>query len=72
MCIEIGPEFHCLGEEDNNSNVYRKKARISLFGSKLSENQCYKNKARIPVFGRIRSEFQFFLKIRPELQHLEG
>ena len=72
MCIEIGTEFHCLGGEDNNSNAYRNRARIPLFGSIISGNQCYKNKARIPVFGRIRSEFQFFLKIRPELQHLKG
>ena len=72
MCIEIGTEFHCLGGEDNNSNSYRNRARIPLFGSIISGNQCYKDKARIPVFGRIRSEFQFFLKIRPELQHLEG
>ena len=53
MCIEIGPECQCLGGEDNNSNAYR-------------------NRARIPVFGRITSEFQFFLKMRPELQRLEG
>ena len=62
MCIEIGTEFHCLGGEDNNSNSYRNRARIPLFGSIISGNQCYKNKARIPVFGRIRSEFEFFLK----------
>ena len=79
MCIEIGTEFHCLGGEDNNSNAYRNRARIPLFGSIISGNQCYKNKARIPVFGRIRSEFEFFLKkkartstsgrIRSELQY---
>ena len=60
VSIEIAPEFHCLGGEDNNSNAYRNKAKIPLFGSIISENQCYKNRARIPVLGRIRSEFQFF------------
>ena len=58
MSIEIAPEFHYFAREDNNSNAYRNKARIPLFGSKIAENQCYKNRARIPVFGGIRSELQ--------------
>ena len=59
MSIKIAPEFQYLGGEDNNSNAYRNKARIPLFGSKIAENQCYKNRARIPVFGGIRSELQY-------------
>ena len=31
MYIEIGPEFQYLGGEDNNSNAYRNRARISVF-----------------------------------------
>ena len=59
MSIEKTPEFHYLGEEDNNSNAYRNRARIPLFGSIISENQCYKNRVTIPVFGGIRSELQY-------------
>ena len=59
MSIEKAPEFHYFGGEDNNCNAYRNRARIPLFGSKISENQCYQNRARIPVFGGIRSELQY-------------
>ena len=62
MSIEKTPEFHYLGEEDNNSNAYRNRARIPLFGSIISEKQCFKSKARILNF----------IKIRQQLQCLEG
>ena len=39
MRIEIGPEFHCLVGENNNSNAYRNRARIAMFGRIRSELQ---------------------------------
>ena len=36
ISIGIGPEFHCLGGEDNNSNNYRNRARITMFESIIS------------------------------------
>ena len=68
MCIEIGPEFHCLEGENNNSNAYRNKARIAMFGRIRSELQYKKDRARIPMCIKIRLEFSMFGRIRTEFQ----
>ena len=41
-----------------NSNVWKDKVRILMFGKIRSEFNVSKDKARIPMFGKIRSEFQ--------------
>ena len=39
MCIQLGPEFHSLKEEDLNTDVYKKKDQKS---------SVWKDKIRIP------------------------
>ena len=57
--IQIGSEVQCFFErKDHNSNVYKDRARIPMFGRIRSEFQCLKKLSRIPVFGRITSQLQ--------------
>ena len=54
MCIKIGPEFQCLEGKDKNSNVYRNRARIPMFGRIRSKTNVYTNRTNIPVFRKLR------------------
>ena len=40
MCTKIGPEFQFLKGLDENSKVYKNKARTLMFGRIRSDFQC--------------------------------
>ena len=59
-----GPEFQCVERYVQNSNVWKDRARILMFGRirlERSGQNCsvWNDKVRIPMFGIIRSEFQW-------------
>ena len=61
MCIQLGPEFHSLEEEDLNTDVYKKKdQKSSVWKDKIRIPKLKKKEGlSTPMFGRIRSDFQY-------------
>ena len=44
MCIQLGPQFHSLEEEDLKTDVYKERNRNPVFGRIRSEFQSQKKK----------------------------
>ena len=53
MCIKIRPEFQCLEQYNENSKVYKNRARFPMLERIGPQVQClqWKDKITIPLFG---------------------
>ena len=71
MFGRIRKELQCFKGYGYNSNIWKDKVRIPVFGRIGPDFQCLEKYVQIPVFGRTGQEFQYFVFIRLELKCLD-